>query len=76
VPMVSFSVLDLDRLMASVAAVVAANAYTPIRERIGMATRRRILRRIDRLRKRIAGASEWEVTSELCFVGGLRSEGL
>ena len=58
VPMVSFSVLDLDKLMASLAVVVAAKAYTPIRERIGMATRRRILRRMDRLRKRIAVASE------------------
>jgi hypothetical protein len=56
--MVSFSVLDLDKLMASLAVVVAAKAYTPIRERIGMATRRRILRRMDRLRKRIAVASE------------------
>src|SRR4030088_2213843 len=51
VPMVSFSVLDLARLIASLAVMVAAKAYSPIRDRTGMTTRRKILMRMDQRRK-------------------------
>jgi hypothetical protein len=57
VPIVFFSVVDLDRLMASLAVIVAANAYSPISDTIGIATRRKILRRIDRRRKPMNVAS-------------------
>jgi hypothetical protein len=56
--MVSLTVLDLARLMASAAVMVAAKAYTPMRDRIGMATSRTILSRIDWRRKPILKASE------------------
>jgi hypothetical protein len=55
--MVLKTALDWDKLSASLAVMVAANAYMPIRDRIGMTTRRKILRRIDRRRKPMAVAS-------------------
>ena len=47
-PMVSFTVLDRARLMASLAVMLTTNAYSPIRDRIGIRTSRKILRRMDR----------------------------
>src|SRR5258708_3216426 len=51
VAMVSLTALALVRLIALLEVMVAAKAYRPIRDRIGSATRRKILRRMDQRRK-------------------------
>src|SRR6266581_317831 len=61
-PVAFLSVLVLARLMASLAVMLVAKAYRPIRDSTGTRTRRRIRWRIDLRRKPMALApeSEWK----------------